>query len=494
MPERPSARARPSDQTLSRSLRGDLDQIALKALRKEPERRYLSVMQLSDDIQRHLSGEPVSARPATFRYRAVKYIKRNKAFTSAFAVFLLALTVGLIVALWQLRSSRERERVQRRELYAARLRQAGEHWATGNIAMYQEALDNCVPNNGEEDLRGFEWRYLWRLGHRDESTLRLPGELYGVDRFSGRKVLTWTSDDAVRLWDLNSDRESARWRHAAAKGAPICLEAGKIITVEDDHTMKLWDSQTGQSLLTITDRPAKITTFYSDGQRIFSGHDDGTIKLWDLASGRQVDTMRGHQGMVTEIRTAIDRRRDLRRMLTVVDRRLAQLWDLNPRRVIGAYSEGEIQILGNTASGSLFWTMVDGKTLKFRDLATGRTVGAITEPGNEILAASSQSNWDERWLVTGGKDRLVKLYDLSSLRRRAVFAGHTEWVSAFNISPDGRLLASGSNDRTVRLWDIATHSELAVLKGHVGEVGSVSFSDDGRQLISTGADSMKSWD
>ena len=85
---------------------------------------------------------------ATLRYRATKYVKRNKAFTAAAAVFLLALTVGLIVALWQLRFSREREREQRRELYVARLRQASVDFAAGNMAGYQEALDNCVPKNG----------------------------------------------------------------------------------------------------------------------------------------------------------------------------------------------------------------------------------------------------------------------------------------------------------------------------------------------------------
>jgi eukaryotic-like serine/threonine-protein kinase len=202
-PERPSARMEPADQSLSRNLRGDLDQIALKALRKEPENRYQSATQLSDDIQRHLGGEPVIARPATLRYRATKYVKRNKAFTAAAAVFLLALSVGLIVALWQLRVSREREREQRRELYVARLRQASVDFALGNMAGYQGALDNCVPKSGEDDLRGFEWRYLWRLGHHENLTLRIPDEFQGASFIPGGRLMTWAYDNAIRVWDAD---------------------------------------------------------------------------------------------------------------------------------------------------------------------------------------------------------------------------------------------------------------------------------------------------
>src|SRR5262249_61872310 len=59
-------------------LRGDLDNIILKALRKEPNRRYGSVAQFSDDVRRYLEGRPVTARKDTFNYRTVKFIKRNK--------------------------------------------------------------------------------------------------------------------------------------------------------------------------------------------------------------------------------------------------------------------------------------------------------------------------------------------------------------------------------------------------------------------------------
>ncbi len=84
---------------LQRRLRGDLDNIVLKALRKEPERRYASVEQFSEDIRRHLVGLPVIARPDTFFYRSGKFIRRHKGSVMVAVVAVLALMAGLVVTL-----------------------------------------------------------------------------------------------------------------------------------------------------------------------------------------------------------------------------------------------------------------------------------------------------------------------------------------------------------------------------------------------------------
>ena len=67
----------------------------LKALRKEPERRYASVEQLSEDVRRHLEGRPVLARPDTLRYRAGKFVRRNSGLVATAAVLGLSLVVAL---------------------------------------------------------------------------------------------------------------------------------------------------------------------------------------------------------------------------------------------------------------------------------------------------------------------------------------------------------------------------------------------------------------
>ncbi|MGA9996168.1 MAG: serine/threonine-protein kinase [Pyrinomonadaceae bacterium] len=89
-------------------LKGDLDNIVLTALRKEPERRYKSVEALAEDIEKHLSGLPVAARPNTFQYRASKFIKRNRVGVTAASLVVLSLIAGLSAALWQASVAREK--------------------------------------------------------------------------------------------------------------------------------------------------------------------------------------------------------------------------------------------------------------------------------------------------------------------------------------------------------------------------------------------------
>ncbi len=83
------------------SLKGDLDTIILKSLQKLPARRYASVEQFAGDIQRHLEGLPVIARPDTFSYRFEKFVKRNTVSVVAGALISLSLVGGIAATSWQ---------------------------------------------------------------------------------------------------------------------------------------------------------------------------------------------------------------------------------------------------------------------------------------------------------------------------------------------------------------------------------------------------------
>lgn len=107
---------------LRRQLRGDLDNIALMALRKEPQRRYASVDQLSEDLRRHLEGLPVIAREDSSSYRASKFVRRHKAGVAAAALIGLTLIAGLLTTLWQSRVARaERDRARVAQAKAERI-------------------------------------------------------------------------------------------------------------------------------------------------------------------------------------------------------------------------------------------------------------------------------------------------------------------------------------------------------------------------------------
>lgn len=116
-----AARAEHDATRLRRRLSGELDNIVLAAIRKEPERRYPSVQRLADDLRRYLNGEPVSAQRDTAGYRARKFVVRHRRGVAAAAVVLISLVAGMTATLWQagrvreasLRAEAQRDKAER---------------------------------------------------------------------------------------------------------------------------------------------------------------------------------------------------------------------------------------------------------------------------------------------------------------------------------------------------------------------------------------------
>jgi tetratricopeptide (TPR) repeat protein/tRNA A-37 threonylcarbamoyl transferase component Bud32 len=99
--------------SVRRQLRGDVDNIVLKATEIEPERRYASAGALADDVERHLAGQPVAAHPPSSWYRARKFVARHRGGVATTAAFLLAILAALGLALWQANIARQQARLAR---------------------------------------------------------------------------------------------------------------------------------------------------------------------------------------------------------------------------------------------------------------------------------------------------------------------------------------------------------------------------------------------
>ncbi|WP_028916535.1 tetratricopeptide repeat protein [Pseudoxanthomonas sp. J35] len=150
---------------LAQRLRGDLDNIALKALNKLPARRYGSVEALARDIQRHLEGRPVEARPPRIGYQLQKYVQRHTWGVGLGSVAVLALLSALGVALWQAHEAR--------------------HEAARAQAMQRLVLGLFDHAGGAQRSQGLAMRELLSAGaRRSESELerqpRARAELLGV--------------------------------------------------------------------------------------------------------------------------------------------------------------------------------------------------------------------------------------------------------------------------------------------------------------------------
>jgi serine/threonine protein kinase len=104
---------------LRRLLRGDLDTIVAKALKKNPQERYVSVTALADDLTRYLKHEPIGARPDTLTYRAAKFVRRNRTAVALATLALVATAAGVVGTLVQARTARVQRDFALRQLSRA---------------------------------------------------------------------------------------------------------------------------------------------------------------------------------------------------------------------------------------------------------------------------------------------------------------------------------------------------------------------------------------
>jgi serine/threonine protein kinase len=156
----------------NRLLKGDLDNIALKALQKDPARRYSSVEQFSGDIRRHLIGRPVSARPDTVSYRFKKFVGRNRVSALAAVLIFISLCTGITVAVWQAR------RAQREQALAENRFAEVRELANSVIFKYHDAIA-ALPGStaAREMLVRDATKYLDNLAKESEADPELQREL-----------------------------------------------------------------------------------------------------------------------------------------------------------------------------------------------------------------------------------------------------------------------------------------------------------------------------
>lgn len=198
-PLRPPSEVLQGEQAGHRArLRGDPDNIVLTAMRPEAERRYPSVGSLRRDIRRHLDGFPIEARPATWRYRARKFIRRNRVGLAAASVVFLAVAGGLAGVSWQARAAAaQAERAELTRDYLIGLFQTFNPDDSGTGAVTAEQLLDRGVERLEEDLAtqpqtraelaGVLGQMYKRLGHYDKARAQMESaravlvELHGED-------------------------------------------------------------------------------------------------------------------------------------------------------------------------------------------------------------------------------------------------------------------------------------------------------------------------
>src|SRR5262245_16113713 len=288
-PERPSQRQPKVDR--------DLELVCLKCLEKDPARRYGSAAALAEDLERWSSGVPVTVRTPGVWRRCVAWARRRPvlavlAGVSAVAVLALAAAaVGLVFSL-QMRDAARQEMGLRAEadqqrtsaeqaralakgyLYGAQLNLAQRAWQENRLPRAVELLEGQRPAPGEEDLRGFEWHYLWRLCHGELMTL--PGQQDGATCVrwgpDGGRLASGGKDGLVRVWDARTGQAVWTLEGHAPDVLSLCFSAdGKLLASSGaiDRTVKVWDTQTGRELFDMERQREAMpdVCFSPDGKR-----------------------------------------------------------------------------------------------------------------------------------------------------------------------------------------------------------------------------------
>lgn len=475
-----------SPRTLNPSVPRDLETLCLKCLQKEPKQRYASAQAVADELGRFLRGEPIQARPVSVATHFWRWCRRKPQIAGLSLALVIFGASGLwgVLSQWQraekmvMEEARQRDRADetaqhaKRLLYASDMNLAQQALKMNNLGRARRLLDRHRPQPGEEDLRGWEWRYLWQLTRssalvtltnrpmRGYSVSFSPnGSLLAVGWYNGRVDL-WNVPGR-RLIRALTDRDQPYQGRVAFSPVRNLLAA-----TSEPRVVTLYDLDSGrESILwrapTLGAGDVRDLAFSQDGSRvvIYAGSARSTPEFADAvwvvnASSAEIEsrhpTIYSYNPEIGAARLSPDNRRVY----------LARSDRPNYRY--------NIQCL-DLVTGAELW-----QTERQRDL--GLSTLAIS-PDGRVLASGS-----------GYEDPTIHVWEAATGRLIAQLAGHAGWVTKLVFTKDGQHLLSASSDQTIRFWDTRTWTETSVLRGHNDEVQGVAISETAQLVASASKD------
>ncbi len=507
---------------LLHQLKGDLDWIVMKCLEKDRQRRYDTANGLATDIKRHLDNEPVVARPPSVGYRFQKAFRRNRLIFSAAGAVAAALLLGAMVSVWQAvratqasqaeirqrlraeeaqasaqakqreaeaqqnraeaeqqradvlaRKAVESQKHSRRLLYAADMNLAHQAVNQNNFGRARRLLDRHRPGPNEEELRGWEWRYLWQQSRGDAVAVlaKRPNVRCSSVSFSpdGSRLAAGYSDGRVEIWDV-SRRVLLKELNTEGQGARVAFS------------------------------PAS--------DRLAATAGKGILKWYDLSSGRDTTLWQTPETLIKRLTITPDGSRLLAFIVTpprgasVVTFDMERGSALSTNITTGGDGEGGWHGIARLSSDKkrLFLSRNDRSTrqagVQCLDTGTGREIWNIDVALNEGITAMALSP-DEKVLVvgTGYQTATIDVREAETGKLLTRLEGHSSWVTEVTFSRDGRWLASSASEPAIRLWQTSDWTEARVLRGNGDNVHTVAFSPDGKMLASGAKDgAILLWD
>jgi WD40 repeat protein/serine/threonine protein kinase len=484
----------------------ELETVVLKALAREPAERYSSAQELADDLLRFLEDRPILARRPGALHRVYKWAGRHQAAVAAalttlvLAVVTLAVSTWLIdrayrEAVWHQKQAEERERELPPHLYPADLTAAHRAWQVGNLKQARDYLARYLPQEGQEELRGFEWYFLWdQCRPLETKVLKGHGGVIYCVAFSpdGTQLASASSDHTIRLWDVLTGRELAvlQGHTGQVNNVAFSPDGKELASWGDDRKAHFWDVAARKETATWPPSPKGGDTigagFMADGTRVALVVREGAFDLWDIDAGRKRVFPHGWPGarfwcgaMSRDTnRLALG---DTGNRVSVWD--LERVWDARRARLLHVFPlPGRPRELACSADGKLVAAVTDGGLVHLLDLPGHAELATLTGHERQLLAVAISH--DGRLLASAGFDGTLRVWDVPSRMQRALLQpGGVLWSLA--LSPDGRLLASGGMDHVVRLLAVppAAPVERVAAAPSLSELAYFRCGPGGRTLI-----------
>jgi WD40 repeat protein/serine/threonine protein kinase len=532
-------------------VKGDLDWIVMKCLEKHRTRRYETANGLAFDLKRHLNNEPVLACPPSTAYRFQKAFQRNKLAWSAAAAVVFALIIGLGLTTWQfIDKSRAYKRAviaeqttekartaefsqrQRAEAEALRARQfqyasdmnlAHQAVDDGNLFRALQLLERHRPGFGvpalagsaesrpggepdrlkaglQTDLRGWEWRYLWKQCQSEE-ILTLGSHSNGVNTvgfmLDGKTAFSGGNDKAVRLWDMNSMKEVGSIPHDAEVTGASCSPDGRWLVTTTNKRLVIRELATQSIATVITNQWYRPNTlvFSPDSQLLAYGDFDKGVFVWDLDARKEIARLPATFGYVAPLGLAFS---PDGQGLAYAETESGEivLWNIREKAVMRRWRGHAWYItrLFFTPDGKLLISGSADRTVKLWEVASGQEVNRFNYPlgFGPSLVSSPRLSVDGKMLASAasGGGMAITIQEIPSGKELLRLRGSRDLVADGAFSPDGRTFISGSLDGTVRLWDLTRKAKDTFCREFPpdnattsGTFWACSLSPDGRHLL-----------